>query len=1137
MRPERLTMCAFGPYAGRVEVPFSEFGTHGIYLITGDTGAGKTTIFDGIVFALYGEASGDVRRPDMLRSDFAEASVKTYVELEFTCRGRRYKVVRNPEYMRPKTRGEGMTKEAADASLTCPDGRVVTGNRQTTKAVTELLGIDRSQFVQIAMIAQGDFLKLLLAGTEERGRIFRRIFNTDCYVTFQKELKRRLLETKRGWDELQRSVRQYADGILLPPEEVSLPSGQYAAERIFLPSEQETTEESVLLSGQYTAERVFLSSEQKATEESISSSGQVAAEETILSSEQETVRAGCASESFLAAQSQNAAARVRELLEAGGTFRLPELLEVLRTLLEIEKQRQKECNREAAAVERELFEVQERLGRQKIAEQVLTEIGKKQKLVEKLEEEEKEWSTLLQVAKAREPEAESAARQAAVLEQQLPRYEQLDAFLAEGRELEKKKASEEKHGEKLRLMAEQTAHKLTAGEQRFEELGVPEQELVRLELQEAGCARQREELARLERMLQTESRQGKLVSSAEQAFVRARETSTALGKQYVDLEAAFLSGQAGILAQTLEEGQPCPVCGSREHPDPAVRSVHVPSEKELRELGERRDTALAETTRLSGELSGVRGQYNESRRQLEEWCAAAGVIGSSVDAARSYLQEQTSLLGRNEESNRGQRTILEAALVEKQRLAEALPLLKKQQEEQRQAQEESARILVKLSAEAAAAGKQAVNIRAELSYENRRAAQRSLADLVKCRERIEREIRDAEDQLQRRRTAKAAELKTLESLRRQAVKVIRGMEKDLRDMDAEDKVPEGESSIRLAVGTEDVMDVGASGKVDVYAGEQIEASVDTREQMEGGVDTRAQMEASVYTGAQMEISVDMGEQMEAGVDVDGQIEPSVDAGAQIEANMNTGALNIIGLGSPARILAWKNYLLARRAALLVRKSGLERLAQQRHNLLETDGKILRQLERGSRKLLEAEQGYELLAGLSDTANGELRGKQKLAFEQYIQIVFFGQIIQEANKRFSVMTDGRYLLKRREDASNLRSQTGLELNVFDYYTGRLRSVQSLSGGEAFKASLSLALGLADVVQQYAGGIQLDAVFIDEGFGSLDHESLNQAIRILNDLAGSSRLAGIISHVEELKERIDRKIVVKKGTAGSTLALIK
>lgn len=376
-------------------------------------------------------------------------------------------------------------------------------------------------------------------------------------------------------------------------------------------------------------------------------------------------------------------------------------------------------------------------------------------------------------------------------------------------------------------------------------------------------------------------------------------------------------------------------------------------------------------------------------------------------------------------------------------------------------------------------------------------------------------------------------------------------------MDAEDKVPEGEGSIRLAVGAEVDVDVSASGKVDVYAGEQMEAGVDTSEQMEDdvdtskqmkdGVDTSAQMEASVYTGtqmeagvyagAQMEVSVDMGEQMEAGVDADGQMVASVDAGAQIEANMNTGVPNIAGLESPARILAWKNYLLARRAALLVRKSGLERLAQQRHTLLETDGKILRQLESGSRKLLEAEQGYELLAGLSDTANGELRGKQKLAFEQYIQIVFFGQIIQEANKRFSVMTDGRYLLKRREDASNLRSQTGLELNVFDYYTGRLRSVQSLSGGEAFKASLSLALGLADVVQQYAGGIQLDAVFIDEGFGSLDHESLNQAIRILNDLAGSSRLAGIISHVEELKERIDRKIVVKKGTAGSTLALIK
>lgn len=136
-----------------------------------------------------------------------------------------------------------------------------------------------------------------------------------------------------------------------------------------------------------------------------------------------------------------------------------------------------------------------------------------------------------------------------------------------------------------------------------------------------------------------------------------------------------------------------------------------------------------------------------------------------------------------------------------------------------------------------------------------------------------------------------------------------------------------------------------------------------------------------------------------------------------------------------------------------------------------------------------------------------------------------------------MTDGRYLLQRRERSGNLRSQTGLELDVFDYYTGRLRSVQSLSGGESFKASLSMALGLADVVQQHAGGIQLDAVFIDEGFGSLDRDSLNQAIRILNELAGSHRLAGIISHVEELKERIDRKIIVKKEITGSSLMVVK
>ncbi|MDO4323905.1 MAG: SbcC/MukB-like Walker B domain-containing protein, partial [Lachnospiraceae bacterium] len=225
----------------------------------------------------------------------------------------------------------------------------------------------------------------------------------------------------------------------------------------------------------------------------------------------------------------------------------------------------------------------------------------------------------------------------------------------------------------------------------------------------------------------------------------------------------------------------------------------------------------------------------------------------------------------------------------------------------------------------------------------------------------------------------------------------------------------------------------------------------------------------------------------------------------------------------------------RREELTAQKTVLEQRQKQRHVLLQTNEGILTRLQKSQARMTRISEEYQTLAALSDTANGELKGRQKLAFEQYIQAVFFNQIIHEANKRFSVMTEGRYLLKRRESAGNLRSQMGLDLDVFDYYTGRLRNVQSLSGGEAFKASLSLALGLADVVQRHAGGVQLDAIFIDEGFGSLDRESLNQAIKILNELAGSSRLAGIISHVEELKERIDRKIVVKKGTSGSTLML--
>ena len=995
MRPEKLTMCAFGPYAGKVEIPFSEFGTHGIYLITGDTGAGKTTIFDGIVFALYGEASGDVRKADMMRSDFADPKEKTYVELTFTNRGKSYTVTRNPEYLRPKTRGEGMTKESADASLIYPDGRVVSGSRQTTKAVEELLGIDRSQFVQIAMIAQGDFLKLLLAGTEERGRIFRKIFDTGCYLDFQKELKRRKLDTERMYKELQRSVVQYAEGIILP-EVQKAEENDEISEAINEAINEAEREETALADGRIGDLKFLIM-------------------------------------------------RLESILAKDVSYHLPELTETLGLLLKEEHAQQKETQKKLSAMEKRLLVLREQLGICQMAERARAEIEKKQRLLEQLAQEETECRKQFALAQEKQPLAEEAARKAAVLQQQMVQFDELNRLLKAIAVFGKNLETEKNRAVQMEEESLKAAEVIAKNEARIKEIQTPEQELLRLESEEERSRLWKQELQLLEKLIRTAQVQHEKVRLQEEEFLNARSISTALGRQYVELEDAFLGGQAGILAEALVDGWPCPVCGAREHPVPAKRSAQIPSEQELKELAGQKEQAVAKTTELAGKLAAERARCEENDKALREWLtkhAGESVqnaendkilqerltkhAGESVqnaeddkalqppanvqiEIAGKYLEDDRIRLLETEKIHREKRKELELLIREKQQLERLQPELLQKREELQKKREQSAQMIVQIQTELSATGAQAEKLKKQLPYADRAGAQQALEQLQKERAQIEKEIQNSHERLEKCRRQKAAEENALKSLQKQAA----------------------------------------------HGGEP-------------------QMQEQIRTEGRL---------------------------------------------------------------LTAKKAELEREQKQRHAMLEANERIFQKLGSSQEKLLEAEQAYETLAQLSDTANGELKGKQKLAFEQYIQIVFFGQIIHEANKRFTVMTDGRYLLKRRADAGNLRSQSGLELNVFDYYTGKLRSVQSLSGGESFKASLSMALGLADVVQQYAGGVQLDTVFIDEGFGSLDRESLNQAIKILNELAGGRRLAGIISHVDELKERIERKIVVTKGTGGSTLEIVK
>lgn len=1002
MRPEKLTMCAFGPYAGRVEVPFSEFGSHGIYLITGDTGAGKTTIFDGIVFALYGEASGDVRKADMLRSDFASAAEKTYVELEFSCRGARYSVRRNPEYLRPKARGEGMTREAADASLVFPDGRTVTGSRQTTRAVEELLGLTRNQFVQIAMIAQGEFLKLLLAGTEERGRIFRQIFDTGSCLDFQKELKRRLLDTKRGYEELQKSAEQYAGEIRLPKRADSLAE---------------------------------------------------AAEKQTGSAEEQT--GGAAAGGFW-----------ERLTGRNAVYHLPELIAALEQLIGEETERQQEDSAKSREAERELLLLQEEQGRQRLAAQARAEAGRREEKLKELSAQCGQWAERHQKALEQKPEADSAEEQLAVLAGQMSRYRELDLLDQKAGELRAAAELAEKERREAERRLQETTKELEEGRARLQEAGSPQQELLRLEAEEEKAELQRGELARADRLLETLKSRREEIAAEEQRFLDARSQSRQLGIRYIEAEAAFFSEQAGILAQKLAEGEPCPVCGSRSHPAPAQCSEDAPSEEELRALAAQRDAAQRRMADMSGALEKVRGRCEETRGELAEWVRIT---------ARAEAEPHADSVG--DGGNPGNRT--------------------EEQGKQKGQEGQDCGPALWGAADPESAGLKS----ADLETEDLESADLESA----ARDYIRVQGQRLEEQEAQRRSRR-------ELLRRLAAE----------KQELEKRLPKLEQK---------------AGALRESCQEQEAAQIQCRAGLAAADERRNALRGELMFGSLAEAERESQrlrekkERILKEIEETGRKRSEAESSAEAERKALEALQEQLAAAEPANPEA----LEARQKELADVRARLDEAQRKRHTLLQIDENILDRLRQCSRKLERTGAEYRTLAALSDTANGELRGRPKLAFEQYIQIVFFRQIIREANKRFSVMTDGRYLLRRREDAGNLRSQTGLELNVFDYYTGKLRSVQSLSGGESFKASLALALGLADVVQQHAGGIQLDAVFIDEGFGSLDRESLEQAIRILNELAGSSRLAGIISHVDELKERIEKKIIVTKGVTGSSVSV--
>lgn len=736
MRPLMIKMSAFGPYAGEVVLDMSKLGNNGLYLITGDTGAGKTTIFDAITYALYDNTSGGKRDAKMLRSKYADPQTPTFVELEFVYRKKNYFIKRGPEYDRPKLRGTGTTKSPAFAELTFPDGSVVSGSKNVNEAVIKIMGIDCNQFTQIAMIAQGDFLQLLLARTEDRKVIFRKIFKTDNYNKIQERIKTDFSVVKNEYE----NIAGRLSGL---------------TEQIFCTQDSEYYEEI-----------------------------------------------------------ENA---------KNGNIDTTQVISLLEKIVEDDSLKELNYNSEFQRVEESLNEALITIDR----------IAEKNKLV-------KEYDKTSQQLSYKEEQLKS-------LKERLMRKNEISGLLNELTDYESKKSE---------------------------------------------------------------------LETAQKTYIETSQKALIANSEYESAYKLFLDNQAGILAEKLVEGEKCPVCGSMSHPSPAKRCDEAPDEKTLRELESKRNKLKLSEAEKSTRAGTLKDDVAEIEKRIYDM---------SSDEIKKKLEQGCDILSQY------------SGLTEN--MAEIM----------------------------------------SVSEENY-----------------------------------ADELRKYNEL---------------------------------------------DGKL-----KQLKKQIDSYEE----ADEQAENE--------------------------------------------------------------KYQKLAESKRILMEKK------QNLHSGIDKNKSLLESMKDRLGKLTLLEKRYSMMKTLDDTANGKIAGKDKITLEAYIQTTYFDKIIARANTRLKIMSEGQYSLKRRSQAYDKSGKTGLELDVMDHSNGSVRNVKTLSGGESFMASLSLALGLSEEIQSSAGGIKLDTMFVDEGFGSLDENSLKQAMKALSDLADGEKLVGIISHVTELKERIEKQIVVKREPTGSSIKIV-
>lgn len=878
MRPVRLVMSAFGSYAGCETIDFTVI-EHGCFLITGDTGAGKTTIFDAVTYALYGKTSGGRRDGNMMRSQFASPETDTYVEFSFLYGEKQYMIRRNPEYLRPGKRKNAdgsvrMVKESAKVSLLMPDGNEFQGKKKDIDLkIEEIIGLDVEQFTQIAMIAQGDFLKLLHAESKERKQIFSKIFQTKIFWKIQEELKE---QAKQLRVELEHTVLDCTREI----------------ERVQVPKESQYAEQ------------------------------------------------------------WNAAAEARLPVRE-------EIIGCLHSIWEEGRQQEKQQEKENERLQKESEDLKAELTGREEVNRLFAMLKKTKEDLQALE---------VQAEKAEELRIRirdgARAERAAMLEEQLLASQEEQKKLTESIEETQKWIVERS----TQYQIEKEAHE---------------------RLQKAAKVREPEILSRitgfqtiLPKFAQIEM-YSKACRNAEVQMQTCMRACALASEEYEEKYRIYFEQQAGILAGELEEGKPCPVCGSCVHPKKAEVRGEALDRQDVENAKKKRDKAEQKREHIREEFQDIRMKLQAEQAVLEE-------------------------------------------VLKREKL--------------------SATLFDKTKAE-------------HLLEENRRELEKLRTAVKKSEETVHK----SGEELHRREGL-------LENQKLQKEKLYRKIYREKEYFQAEFQAQGFKSQEEFEQSKKWIADRKAR-----------EENLKRYEKALTEKTSRYEI-LKQQTKGKRPSDVEMLRQ---------KLE-------QVSGRLQKGREN--------RMLL--------------------------HTQNEKNREAKEKLEKYFEKADRLRTKYEMIGNLSRTANGSLSGSVKLDFETYVQRTYFRQIIAAANVRLGKMTDQSFLLQCREfESLSSQGQTGLDLDVYDMLNDAVRDVKSLSGGESFMASLSMALGLADIVQNTAGAVSLETMFVDEGFGSLDDASRERAICILKELAGENGIVGIISHVNELKEQIEWQLEVRKTDRGS------